>query len=278
MTSRFITLSGVRVHYLCAGEGPPLILLHGTALDSARLSYAQLIPQLAQRFTVIALDWPGYGESDKPQLEYSMDFYHTVLSEFIEHLGFDSFALAAFSMGGGVALKFALEHHERVSKLILINSYALGGAVHLPFAPCLALRLPGVADFIWRHLGDNRLFLSLCLKYLVLGNAHRATPELIDDVKAQLSVEGLQFAFMTWLRRELGSVKLATNHRHKLRELQVPTLLIHGSRDLIIPAYRSRRAAKLIPNAELCILKGYGHWTPREAPTEVLGAMLKFLT
>ena len=273
-----MTLSGVRVHYLRAGEGPPLLLLHGTALDSARLSYGQVIPELAKQFTVIALDWPGYGESDKPELEYSMDYYQSVLSDFAEHLGFDSFALAAFSMGGGVALRFALEQPGRISKLILINSYALGGAVHLPFAPRLALRLPGVADFVWRRLGDNRLFLSLCLRYFILGDARRATPELVDEVEAQLSAEGLQFAFMAWLRRELGSLRLLTNYKLRLREVQVPTLLIHGSKDLVIPAYRSSRAAKLIPNAELCLLRGCGHWTPREAPTEVVRAMTKFLT
>lgn len=277
MTSRFVILSGVRVHYLCAGKGPPLLLLHGTALDSGRLSYAEMMPELAERFTVIAPDWPGYGESDKPSLEYSMDFYHEVPCGFIEHLGFERFSLAAFSMGGGIALRYALEHPKRISKLILINSYALGGAVHLPFAPRLALRLPGVADFIWKRLGDNRLFLSLCLKYLVLGNPGRVTPELVDEVGAQLSVEGLQFAFMTWLRRELGSLRLLTNYKLKLRDVQMPTLLIHGSKDLVIPAYRSRRAAKLIPNAELCILRGCGHWTPREAPGEVLGALTKFL-
>lgn len=277
MTSHFVTLPDVRVHYLWAGEGPPLLLLHGTALDSSRLSYAEIIPELAKQFTVIALDWPGYGESDKPALEYSMDFYYRVLCDFVEQLGFDDFALAAFSMGGGVALKFALKQPERVSRLILINSYALGGAVHLPFAPRLALRLPGVADFIWRRLGDNRLFLSLCLRYLVYGHSRRVTPALISEVKEQLSVEGLQFAFMTWLRRELGNIKLATNYKLRLLDLQIPTLLIHGSRDLIIPAYRSRRAAKLIPNAELCILKGCGHWTPREAPTKVFEAIREFL-
>ena len=69
-----------------ASRDRPCLLLHGTALDSARLTYGQLMPRLGQTFRVFALDWPGYGQSDKPETEYTMAFYAGVLERFVSHL------------------------------------------------------------------------------------------------------------------------------------------------------------------------------------------------
>ena len=278
MTSHFVTLAGVRLHYLQAGaEGPTLLLLHGTALDSARLTYGAFIERLAEGRRVIALDWPGYGDSDKPPLEYSTTFYTDILKAFIDYLELAPLDIAAFSMGGAVALGFALEHPELVERLILISSYGLGGTVHAPLLPRMLLRLPFVTDLAWRTLKHSRFLLGFFLRRFVFGSARRVTPPLVDEVRKELEVEGLQAAFLTWLRREVGHLRLSTNHRRELQRLDLPVLLLHGSRDLIIPAYRSWRAAKLLPNAQLHILRGYGHWTPREAPETVLAAIENFL-
>lgn len=277
MTSKYVTLSGLRLHYLTAGEaGPPLLLLHGTALDSGRLTYGAVLSGLAQHFKVFALDWPGYGASDKPERDYTMDFYQGVLLEFVEHLGFEFFNLAAFSMGGAVALRFALEHPERLSKLALISSYGLGATLHLPLFPRLLLNLPGVADFAWRQLRTQRGLLAWLVKRFIFGRGNLVTPAMLEDLRAQLELEGLQFAFTSWLGGEVGHLRLATNLRRKLSELTTETLLIHGTRDLVIPAYRSWRAMRLLPTAHLHLVKGAGHWLPREAPDEVLTVLLEF--
>ena len=275
--SEYVALSGLRLHYLTAGDaGPPLLLLHGTALDSGFLTYGELLPELAKRFQVFALDWPGYGDSDKPALEYTMDFYQKILRAFVTHLGFESLDIAAFSMGGAVALRFALEHPERLHRLALISSYGLGGTVHLPILPRVLLKIPGMADFVWRQLKTRGGLLSWLVKHLVFGRAEVVTAALLEDVRAQLELEGLQTAFTSWLGRELGPWRLTTNLRRNLSDLKTETLLVHGTRDLIIPAYRSRRAANLLPNAHLHLVKGAGHWLPREAPEEVLRVLLEF--
>ena len=277
-TSNYITLDGLKLHYLSAGDqGPLLLLLHGTALDSAELTYGHLLPELGKTFRVFALDWPGYGKSDKPVTEYTMAFYEGVLERFITHLGLNRLHLVAFSMGGGVALQYALTHPDRLTSLTLIDSYGLGSAVHVPLAPYLALRLPGVAPLLWWAIKRSRFLLRLCLKRFVFGRAANVTERLVDEVRAQLELEGLQFAFTNWLRGELGRFRLRTNHHARLAKLDVPTLLVHGSRDLIIPAYRSRRAARTLPDAHLRIIRGAGHWTPREAPEAVCEALNDFL-
>ncbi len=275
--SKYVMLAGLRLHYLAAGAaGPPLLLLHGTALDSGLLSYGALLPELAERFQVFALDWPGYGDSDKPRLEYTMNFYNDVLQGFVDRLGFEKVNIAAFSMGGAVALRFALERPERLGKLALISSYGLGATLHLPVVPRVLLKIPGVANFVWRQLRTRGGLLSWLVKHLVFGRAEVVTPVMLDDVRAQLELEGLQYAFTNWLGGELRPWRLATDLRRKLGDLGAETLLLHGTRDLVIPAYRSRRAAKLLPNARLHLIKGAGHWLPREAPDEVLAALLEF--
>ena len=276
-TSNYLDLAGLTVHYLTAGSGTPLLLLHGTALDSAQLTYGALIPELARHYRVIAPDWPGYGKSDKPKLEYSMQFYEAILTAFIKELKLDKFDVAAFSMGGGITLGYALENPERIKRLILIDSYALGGGVHVPLLPFLALRLPGAPSLIWHSLKTSDAFLSFCLRHFVCGQGSSVTPQMVQDVKAQLGLPGLYEAFTDWLTRELGALRLSTNHRHALATINAPTLLIHGGRDLIVPAWRARRAAQLMPNVKAHILPKAGHWTPREASETVLELMLEFL-
>ena len=279
VTSSYITLNGLKLHYLSAGDrGPPLLLLHGTALDSAKLTYGQLMPKLSQNFRVFALDWPGYGKSDKPVTEYTMAFYEEVLRAFVTYLELDKVNLVAFSMGGGVALQYALARPDQLISLVLIDSYGLGSSVHVPLLPYLALRLPGIAPALWWAIKQSRFLLRWCLKRFVFGRSTEVTEQLVDEVRAQLELEGLQFAFTNWLRGEVGRFRLVTSHHTRLRQLDVPTLLVHGSRDLIIPAYRSRRAAKALPNAQLHIIKGAGHWTPREAPEAVCKALEDFLS
>jgi pimeloyl-ACP methyl ester carboxylesterase len=274
--SRYITLSENKVHYLEAGTGPTLLLLHGTALDSASLTYGAMIPKLAEHFHVYALDWLGYGESDKPMMDYTSPNYSSLLAEFIETLGLETFSMAAFSMGGAMALGYALEHQERLHKLVLIDSYGLGRIVHIPTVPYFLLHTPGVTGLIWKLLTVPKV-LELCLKYIVFGNAKRVTPEILADVRRQLELKDLQRASTSWLRSEIGLLRLTTQHKH-LGALNVPTLLLHGSKDIVIPAWRSRRAARAIPKAQLQMLRGYGHWTPREAAKEVLEYVLHFLT
>ena len=267
----------VRVRYLESGTGPALLLLHGTALDSAQLTYGHLIPELAKTHHVIALDWPGYGASDKPKLEYTMAFYESVLAAFVARLELSRFSVAAFSMGGGITLGYALTQVGRIEDLILIDSYALGGGVHVPFLPFLIFKIPGAAGLIWSALRGSDAFLAFCLRHFVCGQGSSVTPQMLADVKAQLELPGLYEAFTDWLSRELGAIRLATNHKRSLAQVSNRTLLIHGSRDLIVPAYRAKRAARLMPNVRAHIIPKAGHWTPREAPDQVLEVMSEFL-
>ena len=276
-SSSEVNIMGLKTHYLRAGEGgPPLVLLHGSALDSGRLTYGGSLERLARHYRVFVPDWPGYGGSEGPKRGVTTPFYIDFLREFVQALELSHFHLAGFSMGGGVALGYALQHPDRVDKLVLIDAYGLGGEVHVPLVPYLALRAPFGPSFVWAALRRSRRTLGLVLKTLVFRSARAVTEEVLDEVAEQLRVPDIERAFMGWLREELHLTRLSTNYLDRLPDLAPPTLLVHGSRDFVVPVSRAKRAAKRIPRATLKILPA-GHWTPREARDAFDEVLLEFL-
>ena len=272
-------VDGRAVSYVRAGQGQPLVLLHGFTLGHSTLTYGPSIAPLAEHFDVIAPDLPGYGSSEPLPAPHGhgTEDYVDFLEHFLDALNLEEIDLVGFSKGGGISLGFALQHPERVSKLVLVSSYALSGAVQVPLVPYLALRTPGFARVVWRSLRSVKGLLPLYLRNLVFGNSDNVTDEIIAEIRGPLSKAGSERAFMTWLRGEIGPLRLKTNYEGRLTELRAPTLLLHGTKDLVVPARRAKRAADLIPNVNLELLRGCGHWVPREVPERFVEILRTFL-
>ncbi|MDQ3286055.1 MAG: alpha/beta fold hydrolase, partial [Actinomycetota bacterium] len=110
-------VDGLRTHYLKAGEGnAPVLLLHGGGYDSASLSYKHAIGSISRHHQVFAPDWPGYGQSDKPEIEYSTEYYVGFLGRLMDVLGLKKANLVGISMGGAISLGFSLRSPQRVEK------------------------------------------------------------------------------------------------------------------------------------------------------------------
>lgn len=276
--SHHIVVNGVRCHYLATGSaasGPPLVLLHGTAIDSASLSYGPSLPALAARHRVIALDWPGYGLSERPREEPALGDLVALLTALLDALGLERVHLAGFSMGGAVALALALQAGNRVKSLSLIGSYGLDASLPLPLLPYLALRAPRLSESVVWGLRRSRLLTRLVLSNVVFSDASFVTGELVAEVHEQLGAPDAERSFVAWLRGELRPLQLGTSFAERLGELSVPTLLLHGGNDRVVPSRKAVRASRRIPRARLVLVPGCGHWVPREAPavfaSEVLG-------
>lgn len=277
MTGRHLLVGDLRAHYLEAGEGEPLVLLHGSAIDSSLLSYGPSLPGLARHYRVIAPDWPGYGKSERPVHALGIPDYVRFLERFVDALGLERIDLAGFSMGGGAALGFALEHPDRVRRLVLIDAYGLGDEVHVPLLPYLALKAPRLGATLWGGLRLSKRLLSVFLKVFVFADRRKVSPALVREVYEQLKSPEVERAFMRWIRGEVGWRRLNTNYYARLGEVAAPTLLLHGARDLIVPVSRSRRAAARIPDARLHVVPRCGHWLPREASDVFEREVLAFL-
>jgi len=252
------------VRLLEAGEGgPPLVLLHGTGIDSAELSFLPSLPALSRDRRVIALDWPGYGGSSATAAPLATDELSDLLLSLLDAEGIESTHLLGFSMGAAVALHVAVAAPERVERLVLVSPYGIGGKQHLPLAPYLALRLPGFSSGLLTLVGGQRWALRWFVRLIVTTGGPALPDELLREVQAGLQRQGPAPAFVGWLRRELRPLRHLTNLLPELPRVAAPTLLLHGIRDVLIPAWRSRRAARRIPCARLELFN-CGHWLPRE--------------
>ena len=159
--SAWIEVDGLWTHYLPAEEaGSPVLHLHGGGLDSASLSWKYTIGPITRQRRVFAPDWPGFGRSDSPRTPWAIQNYITFLGHFVERVGLDRASLVGISLGGAIAIGFALRSPERVAKLVLVDSYGLGGEVPGGWTAYLAaylfVRLPLVTELMWTVLGRSR--------------------------------------------------------------------------------------------------------------------------
>ena len=263
--SRHTVVDGVRCHYLDAGHGPPLVLLHGTAIDSAELSYGPSLPALARHHRVVALDWPGYGLSERPPSDMSMSELMELLAGFMDQVSVERAHLAGFSMGGAVALGFALRAPQRIESLTLIGSYGLDSRAPLPLVPYLALRAPLLSTSVTWTMRRSKALTRLVLTNIVFSSRKRVTPELVDAVHEELARPDAERSFVAWLRGELRPFGFGTSFESRLQEVSVPTLLLQGRNDRVVPVGKAARASNRIPGALLRVVEDCGHWVPREA-------------
>ena len=261
---------GVRVRYIETGEGTPLVLVHG--LTSSKVAWRENIEALAERHRVYAVDLPGHGDSDKHDINYDSAFIVGLMRDFVLGLGHERVAMAGISLGGGVCLYTALEHPEIVSKLVLCGSGALGRDI----AKVIRLAsLPVVGEFMLGGPLDNvGAMTRKCFydKDLVPG-------EVVDELRRTNGLPGAQEAALAIIRRYIGvwGVRSPYVMTSWLKELSMPTMLFWGADDEIIPVAHARRAAEMIPGAELHVFDRCGHWPQMERSEEFNRLMLEFL-
>jgi pimeloyl-ACP methyl ester carboxylesterase len=274
----WVRVDGLRVRCLAAGTGgaPPALLLHGGGFDAAGFSYRHAIEPLSHLRPVLAVDWPGYGGSDTPDLRYDLAYYARLLERLMDSLGIERAALVGVSMGGGAALSFALRSPERVEKLVLVASYGLGKDIPYGRLGYFLVHTPLAADMVYELLRRSRRSLRWGLRRIV-HDPRVVSDELVEEARHLLCQPASGRAFRSFRKSEVGWGGLNTDLSHRLGELAVPTLLVHGEHDRVVPVEWARRAHERLPDSELRIVQGCGHWPPRECPDEFNRAVAGFL-
>ncbi|HEX5415376.1 MAG TPA: alpha/beta fold hydrolase [Chloroflexota bacterium] len=278
ISEKWLDVDGQRVHYLAAGTaGPPVVLLHGGGLDSARLTYGPTLPELAREHRVIAPDWPGFGESPAPSERWDLARYEEFLGKLLDRLGLERASLVGLSLGGGLALGFALHHPERVERLVLVDSYGLGSDVPGGIAGYALVHLPFVNALTWRLLGRSRYLVRKSLE-AIFANPRAVDDGLVEEAFHLARRPGAGRAWQAIQEREVGLRGLRTSYLDQLSRLSVPTLILHGSSDRAVPVAWAQRAHERIAVSSLVVVPEAGHWLPREKPEEFVKAAREFLT
>lgn len=248
-------------------------MLHGIGIDAAGVSWKHAIDALADERTVYALDLPGHGESEKPRARYTTAYFQAVLAAFLEAVDLQGAPIAGVSMGGAVALGHALDGGDP-EKLVLVDSYGLGGDAYWRPAATAALWMPGLGQHLWSGVGSSKAAVRSSLAGLT-GSA--PGEGFVEDVYRTVQDRAVVRTMRRWQRSEFGATGLRTDYTDRLGELSTPTLLVHGTEDPLLPPSWSRRAHRRLPDSDLQLLERCGHWPPRERPEELSRLLSRFL-
>ena len=273
-TSKYTTVDNLRIHYLEAGPGddagPPVLLIHGFPTSSHL--YRNVIPHLAKTHRAIAIDLPGFGLSDKPlDVRYSFRFFEDTLEGFLDALDLPRTSLVVHDLGGPVGLYWAVHHPERVERLVILNTLVYPETSWAVKLFLLALRTPGVRDYVVSPKG-----LVAAMK---LGVVHKArlNREVLTPYTAPFQEPAARKALIK-AGSGLSPRGLAEIAR-KLTVLDVPTRIIYGENDRILPdiARTVQRLERDLRSAEATSLPNCGHFLQEDDPDRIGELIAEFL-
>lgn len=274
----WLEVDGLRIHCFVAGEtGSPVMLLHGGGLDNAHLSWGKVIGPLSEHHRVFAPDLPGYGQSDHPTIQYTMDYYITFLAHLLDALHLEKISIVGLSLGGGIALGFALRFPSRVEKLVLVAPYGILDKVSGHKWGYLFVHLPFLDELSYWLTGRSRNMVRWALLAGLIYNPQHLSPETVEEVYQLAREKGAGQAFTSLQRNEVLWNGLRSNFIDRLHEITAPTLLIHGSADAAVPLSQIQHAHDLIKDSELYIMQECRHWPQGEKPEEFNRVVLNFL-
>ncbi len=261
-----VIADGIATNYLDEGSGAPVVLVHGSGPGvSADANWRLTMPVLAADFRVLAPDLVGFGFTERPgDVAYNMETWTAQLLGFLDALGIERAHLVGNSFGGGVALRLATQHPDRVDRLVLM------GSVGVPFTITDGL------DSVWGYEPSEQAMRALL-------DIFAWSRELVTDELARLryaaSVEpGVQEAYAAMFpaprQRWVDSMVTPDD---QLRSLEHPTLIVHGHDDRVIPVSNALHLLDVIPRSELHVFGQCGHWTQIEHAAAFAALVSDFL-
>jgi pimeloyl-ACP methyl ester carboxylesterase len=269
-----VSIHGHDMAYRMEGHGPALLLLHGIAGSSR--TWRDVIPGLTDHFTVIAPDLMGHGQSEKPVGDYSLGSFASGIRDLLEVLGIDRASVIGQSFGGGVAMQLAYQHPEQCERLVLVDSGGLGREVNwmLRFMtlPGSEYVMPLIFPGFVRDWGDS-LFRTVNDRGIRLG---RITE--MWSAYASLAEADNRQAFARTIRSVIdpGGQTVSAMDRLYLASA-MPTLIVWGDQDNIIPVSHAYAAHEAMPGSRLVIIEGVGHFPQIEAPEQFVEALVDFI-
>jgi len=270
-----IEVEGLPTRYLTAGEGPPLLLLHGVG-DNA-FDWQWVMHALVHTYQVYALDLPGSGGSAKPLPDYSPAFFTRFAAAFLDALGVERAAVVGNSLGGLVGLRLALSDPERVAALGLVSSGGLGREVTYALR---SLALPGYGKLAvaWGKRRPGALQRALGRSALLFARPWRVPREWIKEQYRLARLPGFLEAQLATLRAQVGPRGQREVLVNRLSHLKVPTLVVWGARDRVLPYSQGQEAAARLPEGTLELVPDCGHAPHVEQPERFASGLGEFLS
>jgi pimeloyl-ACP methyl ester carboxylesterase len=270
------TIHGYRRAFRLGGSGPPLLLLHGIGVSSA--TWLPVLPALAEHFTVLAPDLLGHGASDKPRADYGIGAYACGMRDLLSVLGIERPTVVGHSLGGGVAMQFAYQFPERCARLLLVASGGVGPQVH----PALRVLATAPGEPLLRVMttGTARRVIRRLRPVLRATGGFGIGPDL-DHLFGQLdslSTSDSRRSFVRTLRSVVdrrGQVVTMLDRCYLAEGM--PTWILWGGRDGVIPLSHAARACSAMPGSRLVFFSEAGHFPHEDCPERFVELVREFV-
>ena len=270
-----VSIHGHKVCFRLAGSGPLIVFVHGITGNSRQ--WVPVMEALRDRFTVFAPDLLGHGESAKPRGDYSLGAYASGIRDLLIGLGAEPATVVGHSLGGGIAMQLAYQYPERCGRLALVSSGGIGRDVSLLLR---AASLPG-SEIVLPLITHSRLLGLGTAVGSVLGRVGlRAGPDIAEAAKgyASLNDRETRAAFLHTLRAVIDPTGQRVSAMDRLYLAQaMPSMVIWGERDPIIPAEHGQLAHAAMPGSRLELIPGAGHFPQLSDPQRVARLLTEFI-
>jgi pimeloyl-ACP methyl ester carboxylesterase len=272
---QFVTIHGHRRAFVKVGRGPVVLLLHGLGCDHT--TWEPVLDTLAKRYTVIAPDLLGHGQSDKPRADYSVGGYANGMRDLLTVLGIDKATVVGHSFGGGVAMQFGYQFPERTERLVLVGTGGLGPEVSAGIRAITTpgfhqamgvLTLPGV-----RHAGalGLRVLSKTSWKYTRDFDEVAEIYHSFRDPAARQAIRHVVRAVVDWK----GQIVTMADRAYLTEAM--PMCVIWGRDDRVIPVGHANNAARLAPAARVEVIPNAGHFPHKDHPQRFAKVVHEFI-
>lgn len=274
---QFCTIHGYRRAFRIAGSGPAILLIHGIGDNST--TWTDVHTKLAQRFTVIAPDLLGHGQSDKPRADYSVAAYANGMRDLLSVLDIERVTIVGHSLGGGVAMQFAYQFPQLVERLILVSAGGVTKDVNAVFRlaslpmgseAMAVLRLPLVLPAVQiagRIVG--KMIGSTGLEHDLL-NVLRILDDLPEPTASAAFGRTLR-AVVDWR----GQIVTMLDRCYLTQA--IPVQIIWGTRDVVVPVSHAQMAHAAMPGSQLALFEGSGHFPFHDDPARFIDIVQRFI-
>lgn len=264
--SHYVTIEGLKIHYLEAGEGEAVLLLHGFPTSSHL--WRNVMPQIAATHRVIALDLPGFGHSAKPlSASYSFKFFNQIISSFLEKLGIQEINLGVHDLGGPIGLLWAVQNPTSIKRLILLNTLVYADFSWAVVLFGIATRLPLTRGFLSSPRG-----IAASIRFGMV-HKQKLTPESIPTYTEPFVEKQARKALLKTVSNlsSKGFEEIA----EKLPLFKVPVQGIYGVQDKILPKIKNtmERVQKDLPQMEITPIPNCGHFLQEDEP-QLVGQLI----
>lgn len=288
LQSGMIHLGDIDVHETQGGRGAPVLFIHGLG-SSGYMEWRFNLEPAAAHHRVYAPDLPGYGRTEKPRVDYTIDYFARFVESYMEDRGLHNASLVGASLGGRVALEVALESPQLARRLVLVNALGLGRP--RPQAAQMAYGLvtvPRVGEAVMRFTRSALRWAPSQTIRRVAGRFANSSVDLekvmddtyLDNLREMYEADAFHNAYLSTVRSLIHPRALFGGQHDvssRLGELHMPVQLIWGAEDPLFPLWHATRAHAAIPDCRLTVIEGAGHTPQAERPDEFNRALLNFL-